>query len=151
MDEPGIPTADEMATRQSRQELRLRLLELEYSALRSEMSSLLVHRLQAPTALAAAAGLVIGFAPSATGLPLSVVIWISAALAALGVLVWMDSGWTIGRLSGQLAQLEQDLNDVVAGKFSSRQVLSWETSRQGGNVFRVMSYGPGRQPIPRRK
>lgn len=108
---------------------RFDALSMEYASLRAELNSRMDRRFQVLSLFAVAAGLVAGVA-SESRTPLGLMVGISVALGVTGLVIWFDAGYTIGKLSAHLAQVEMDINRVLSGKFNDSKVLRWELDKQ---------------------
>jgi hypothetical protein len=137
-------------TEQDKCNNRLTALSLEYSTLRTEMLDRMTRRAQTVSVLAVAAALIAGFGVDATAISAKEARWLFWVLVVLAVGKWVRDGWTLGKLSRHVAQVEHDINDVLAWSFEASSVMRWETSRQKRTVLSWPLFGPRGQPIHRK-
>lgn len=135
------------------QNLRFGALSLEYNSLRQEITSRMGHRSQTLTVLVAAAGLFLSFAPNNSDLSTGTVQLITGVLVGVGVVAWFHAGWSVGRMSRRVAQLESDINYVVDKSSGASALLRWDTDRQKRGWLGFvswMAFGPAAQPTSNR-
>jgi hypothetical protein len=125
----------------------IHVLSLEYQTLRDEMIMRMSSRFQFLGFMTAAAAVLATIIDhSVSGLQMWVIVGLAVTIFLFGVTGFFILGRHLFYMSARVAEIEQNINEMLPPQPGVPSLLGWESERQGRTLLERLNFGMSRRP-----